>query len=507
MIKYYPIVLLLLIICSASCSRFDEFENLEGTDVQPEFAVPLIQSRVVMKDLLEKFDDDSFIEIDPDGLIHFMYSGDVLSQGSEVVFAAIQESLPPGFPVTDTVMALPFGTLDGVALDKIEFKTGTMQYGFVSEHDDDMSVIVRLPQLKKDGVVFERLHGTSPALGGVPLPFPEPLDMAGYTLETEGDSIYVEYIAMRNGVRDTVSNFLMSFSNMTFAYAEGYLGQQVYDSAIDTIEIDFFDEWKEGRVYFEDPTIDIRVDNSFGIPTRSIVETFEVITVDGTPLPLESEVTTGGGAVDFDYPEPDEAGTTKTTLYTFTTENSNIADILGSTPSALIYDVDAYTNPDSNQTIRGFITCDSRFTINVHVDLPLHVQASGFLVSDTFDINFLDYDEVEQVEFKIVTENELGVSIAMQAYFTDENGVVLDQLLSETTNIIDAAPVDSEGVVTEMKKVETFITFDKARFEKVRNATGIILDTEFSTLNEGDTSVKIFAEEGVNIRMGMKVGL
>lgn len=507
MIKYYSSLLLCLVMLVSSCSRFDEFDDLEGTDTQAEFAVPLLESRVSMKDLLEKFDDDSFLEIDPDGLIHFMYSGDVLSRGSEVVFDAIQESLPPGFPVQDTVVALPFGTPDGIALDKIEFKTGELRYIFESEHEDDMTVVIRMPQLSKDGEVFERSHVTTPGFGNVPLPFPEPLDMAGYVLETEDGLIYVEYEAYRNGVRDTVSNFLMSFSNMTFAYAEGYLGQQIYDSAVDTIEIDFFEDWQQGRVYFENPTIDIRVDNSFGIPTRSIVEIFEVITVEGETLPLVSSVTTGDGAVDFGYPLPEEVGETKTTVYTFNTDNSNIADILGSTPSALIYDVDAVTNPDSNQAIRGFITFDSRFTINVQVDLPLYVQASGFLISDTFDIDFSAYDEVEYVEFKIITENELGVAIGMQAYFADENGVILDSLLNETTNIIDAAPVDNQGIVTEIKKVETFVTLDKAKFEKVKNAKSMILDTEFSTLNNGNTSVKIFSEDGANIRMGMKVGL
>lgn len=507
MIKYGSIVIVVIILFTLSCSRFDEFENLEGTDSNPEFAVPLLESRVSMKDLLEKFDDDSFLEIDPDGLIHFMYSGDVLTRGSDVVFDAIQESLPPGFPVQDTVVALPLGTPDGISLDKIEFKTGTLRYLFESEHEDDMTVVIRMPQLKKDGEIFQRSHVTTPAFGNVPLPLPEPVDMAGYILEAEGDSIYVEYEARRNGMRDTVSNFLIAFSDLTFAYAEGYLGQQVYDSDIDTIKIDFFEDWQQGRVYFENPTIDIRVDNSFGIPTRSIVEVFEVITVENEPLPLVSEVTTGNGSVDFGFPQPDEVGETKTTIYTFNTENSNIADILGSTPSALIYDVDAVTNPDSNQTIRGFITFDSRFTINVQVDLPLYVQASGFLISDTFDIDFSGYDEVEYVEFKIITENELGVDIAMQAYFVDDNGVVLDSLLDKASNIIAAAPVDDEGIVIETQKVETFVTLDKATFDKVKTARRMVLDTEFSTLNNGNTSVKIFSEDGANIRMGMKVGL
>jgi hypothetical protein len=288
-----------------------------------------------------------------------------------------------------------------------------------------------------------------------------------------------------------------------FTYAEGYFGNQLHDGERDTILIEFFESWTQGDVYFEDPKIFVNVFNSFGVPTRSIVNVFDIYTATGDVLPLQADAIEDG--IDFDYPELGEEGQERITEFTFTKDNSNIAEVLGSKPVALDYDVDAITNPDNETAIRGFITDSSRYSVQVEVELPIFGRASGFVAIDTIDLNFGTLDNVESVEFKVVSDNALPVNVDMQAYFMDPMDVVLDSLFDMPTALIEAAPADSEGETTGTTTSEYIIPVDAQRFDLLRASDRLILNVAFSTTNEGTQSVKIYADQAVEIRMGMKV--
>lgn len=510
--RYAFLLLTLFILSWTACSDFADLDQIDETDANPEFAVPLIDTRLSITDLLDNFDDNSLLEVDTDGLIHFIYTGDVLSRTSDEVFAAVNDAIPPFIPVTSPRMALPFSSPDGVQIDQIIFKTGKIQYTFQSESEVPLAVKVYIPGLSKDGESFVQDHVVPAAENGesaVPFPPLVEIDLEGYELSAFQDSIYIQYDALRpDGTMDTLSGFLMTLDDLKFAYAEGFLGQQQYDTDRDTIGIDFFENLQQGRVYFEEPTIDIRINNSFGIPTRSVVNAFEVVSTTGEVIPLQSPVIDEEDeGIDFNYPSLNEVGETKTTLFSFTTENSNIDAVVGSTPSALIYDVDAATNPDTEVMVRGFVTDSSAFSVNVQVDLPLYANADGFLVADTFDLALGDFDQVESAEFKIITENELGLDVQLQAYFVDENGSIIDSLFAEKKFLVKGAPVDNNGVSMDRKTVTEFIVFDAERFEKIKSASQLLLESEFSTINDGMTSIKIFAEDAIGFRMGMKVKL
>jgi hypothetical protein len=192
--------------------------------------------------------------------------------------------------------------------------------------------------------------------------------------------------------------------------------------------------------------------------------------------------------------------------FAFNTDNSNIEDVLGSRPIALDYDVDAQMNPDSIPGLRGFVTDSSFYKIQIEVDLPIQGKASGFGLRDTFNVDFDNFDEVKEVEFKLVADNEMPLEVAGQGYFLDHNGVVLDSLFSEGKQVLVAsATVGSDGVVTERSTQTSFINFPAARFKAVQPAKKLALKAFFSTFNNGQQSVKAFANQGVELRLGMKV--
>lgn len=496
---------LLSVFVFGACRQFDDLGDATVSDYEAEFAIPLISSSISLEKLLDKLDNFTFAEVDPDGLIRLKYRGQVVTRTSQDIFDNIASALPPAIPVIDTVMELPFSTPDGMSIDYVRIKKGTMQYLFQSFHEQNVSVKVRFPQaFSPGGQPIEFTHNINYA-GSVPvLSFPVTLDMKDYTLEAVDGKINIEYEAIKaNGERDTVSNFFIVFNNLEFSYAEGYFGNQTHENGRDTIKIDFFETWTQGNVTFEDPRIYINVFNSFGVPTRSVANIFQIETADGQILPLESPYIDSG--IDFEYPSFDEIGEEKVTSFSFTKDNSNIDVILGSNPIALDYEVDAITNPDSDVDVRGYITDSSSYTVFVEVDLPIHGRANGYLVRDTFDLNFDRFEQVRSVEFKLVTENGLPLGVDLQAYFVDASGAVLDTLLDAPQTLLEAAPVNGEGVASTKVKTTTIIPFPQTRFDNIRNANRLILNAWVSTTNEGSVPVKIFKTQELDVRMGMKV--
>jgi len=367
-------------------------------------------------------------------------------------------------------------------------------------------VTVTIPTFTLDGVPFSSTlpAPAGPGAIGTNVNFPD--DLTGYRLETVGNTIPIHYVAHRlnSNIMDTLPEIAILFEGFKASYLEGYMGNSLYELDRDTIEIDFFENWTRGDVYFEDPKLTVTVENSFGIPVRSKANIVDIHTASGEILPLESIFL---DSIDIDFPSLSEVGQTKYTYFDFNTDNSNIEEILGATPVLVDYDMDALPNPDSITTIRGFVTDSSVIKVQVEVELPVWGSADGFVARDTLDVNFSTYENVENVEFKIVTENEIGLDVGLQIYFADGNGMVVDSLLPMVETIMSAAPVDDEGNATGVGEKTTFINFDSSRFNNVRDAQKLYLRVYFSTVNDGTESVKVYAEDEMRIRVGMKLGL
>jgi hypothetical protein len=141
------------------------------------------------------------------------------------------------------------------------------------------------------------------------------------------------------------------------------------------------------------------------------------------------------------------------------------------------------------------------------VELPLFGRASDFVASDTFDLDFTTYEDVDNAEFKLVADNRLPLNVDIQGYFLDEGGVVLDSLLDERERVVAAAPVDQAGIASGTVQKITYAPFEGDRFDRIRGATRLLLSASFSTVQGGEVSVRPLAEQDVRIRLGVKLGV
>lgn len=499
----------LLLATLVSCNQFEELEDLDGVQYDAEYAVPLVDTRLTLEDLLEDFEEDATLVVNTDGSLSLIYRDDVVSQSSDDIFVQINQSLQQPIPILFPTMPLPLSLPSGLKINRLNFKAGTLNYTFENRNNQSVNVVVTFPQITKNGAPL-RFQASLPAYSGsgaapTATSIGMPIDLNGYDLQAVNNLIFIQYVATTpGGTQVNLSNFTIQLSNLAFSYAEGYFGNFLYEGTRDTLNIDFFDNWIRGDVYFENPRITLNVQNSFGIPTRARVNVLNVLTVKNQVLPLESPYVTNG--IDFPYPSMSEIGQVKTGSFSFTKENSNIDIILGEGPVALDYDVDAVTNPDNNTGIIGFITDSSYYKVEMEVELPLYGRASGFAVRDTIDLDFDNYDDVDEVEFKVVADNGIPLDVAIQGYFVDANNVVIDSLLPAQQTLVQAAPVNANGEVTGTQQKITFIPYDEVRFARLReNAVRLWLYAAFSTNNNGTTSVRVRNTQDVRIRIGAKL--
>jgi hypothetical protein len=490
----YLILVVFIAFSTWSCNlnKFDEVTVGAST----EWALPLVDSRKSFGDLIQDFDKQSQVEIKSDGTVIMHYKGSYVARSSNDIFAKIRNAL---FPILDTVMRVPLTTTAGVYIDYAEVRNGKLIWLF--DIQEPLEVKLDIPQLELNGVPLTRKFKANVGV------YKDSIDLKGWRLVTKNDSnILIKHDARRaDGFRVNLKNLgAISLQNFEFSFVKGLLGSDAFDAPADTIPIDFFKRWQGGRVDFIEPKMTVELYNSFGVPVRAISRVTEVVTTNGTRIPLQSPLTNG---IDINYPTLSEVGQTKRTTIVFDKNNSNFAEIISSNPSRVEYDIDGVTNPDLKAQKVGFLTDSSRFNFQVYVDIPLTVKAKNFSFSDTVDVNLSEYQSVQEAELKILTDNKMPVDINLQGYFVDNNYGVKDSFFTKTNLVLKGAPVDVSGLPRGAQSAENFITLDEAKFNRVRLAKKIVLKYTISTTNSGSDVVRLTASQDVQVRMGMKFKL
>ena len=505
-IKFWLAVIVILSFFSCKTDPSD-LQNLVLDDYSAEYAFPIFHAEVTLDEILSNVQENTTMTVEPDGEINLKYSGDFLGLGSEDIFDIVTAVVP--IPVTDTVVHADYDIPNSIEIDFFNLTQGQIGISYESRHEEDVDVEITIPQLTKNGEPY-KWNGKIEYEGDTPIQGGTLGSIADYKLTSFGDTlITIRYEAIReSGVRDTLDNFFVVFLNLEYDYAEGFLGDDVYTVAADTIEIDFFKSWANGSVYFEDPKISLTVFNSLGFPIDGKFLFLDIITVKEDVLPLQSTFIDNG--ISINYPKLSEVGETAETTFSFDKDNSNIREVLGAGPIAVHYDLEAEPNPEGDTSIRGFITDKSEMRVQVDVELPIHGYADDFVVIDTFDVNFQDIDleNAEYAEFKLITENETPLAVKLQLYFADASYQILDSLLIPAQNVVESAAVNADGISMTAESKTIIQEFYKDRLNKIETAKNIFLISSFSTENHtNEQSVKILAEQSVSVRMGMKLGI
>ncbi len=499
----YFLFTLVLLLGLTQCQKIEDLENATFQSGDVEVAVPLLNTSISLEDLFKNLDDDTyFLSTDSTGALQINYKGNKFHQDITTIKGNILEVFAPEYAITSQESSIPL-LIAGVDIQKMTFKKGMLMLKYASNITEDIELTVEIPGLEKDGLGYLRTqnvvyNGTLPSTGSFIIE-----NLAGYTATAEDGALQIHYKAMKgDGTEVDLDQLSLIFSDLDFSYFEGKFDEHYYNENADTINLWIFRDNLQGQIYFENPSISVEIENSFGIPTYSIINAFNFKDKNGQTIQLENDIINNGIA--FEYPSLSEVGQSKTTKIAFTRDNSNINDIIAAGPVSLEYDVDAKVGGDMNAPSDFFVTDSSSYNAQVHVKLPLHGTANGFSISNISEFDGSEWNKVSHLELKLVTENELPIDVKIQVEFLDKEGNILTTLFDDAQNIINAASVDASGNVTEPNTSSAIIPIEESRIEDIIQAKQIRTIASLSTLNEGQTNVKVFANQSVKIKLGVK---
>ena len=506
---------LLLVTLWAACKKSD-FQNPELADHNAEFAFPLFTTDLLLQDLLSQVLNDTLsndtLAINPDGTMTLFYTGDVAEKKATDIFDFFADKF---IPMSDSLENYPLALPDGVTIKQAKLKAGTLNFVINSTLSQTITGHFEITQMTKNGQVFQQPFTALPNQvwqSG-------PVDITGYELNTGSNDLTFKYFAyLPDGTRINIPPagllpaVLIPFAGLEFSYFEGYFGYSTYPLTRDTIEININQTDLNGNVQIKNPKITIRINNSWGFPTRGVVRFLSFIDKNGNEHKLKTHgVFLNDSLIDFPYPKLNEVGQTKFVDITLDETNSNIAEIFNSQPTRLVYELGGISNAGQDPNIIGFLTDSSKISLQLRVKLDLEGSAVNFGSDQLLDLNFGDYSEldtakIQDAEFKLVTENGTPISARLQMYFLDANSTRIDSLFSNgPQDLLRAAPIDADGKATGTTNTVQFIPMTASRFDRIRQAKKAFLQTSFTTAENGTVPVKLIASNQATIKMGLKV--
>ena len=535
--------LLALIALSAqisSCKK-DDFSKLEPTEWTPEFAFPIVYSDLGIEDLIAEADSGTIVSSDANDVVEIIYQSfnqskyarelialpEINEAGSLVLnpssIGAFNANPNPGAQFTDQVnVTYPFSidnSLEAASqLDSVLFKSGALDIRLNSSVPQPCTVLIRIPQLRLNGNVFEReLFFTGNSLPELQVSVS---DLGGYTLQTPGESFSVQYDVqiLRNG-SGAIPNadaftFDFQIQSPQFKVVYGFFqGLQMPVQQNDSLEIGLFRNAIDAvELNFLTPKARISTFNSSGIPFQTQVTSFEGFrpgfTIPQVPTSDYNATATLGAML-----SPQSAPTN--TTIELLSESTNIAQVVNSLPRVFV--TAAAANPQLASGAGQFLLDTSRIGVKSELFLPLSGLTLKLRLVDTLDFDFQGItDDIIEGMLRLNTLNGFPTESSVQIYFCrkeiNANGELssltrLDSLFSGgQTLILGAGSTAANGITTPTSEInDTYLTAAQWKALSTNGANSLQIKAQFTTFNQAQDIVKVFESNRLLVRIAARV--
>lgn len=524
----------LLVMGLLSGCMQEEFEFDKLSD-EMEFEVgvfaPVAKGSLSLDDLISEIDSSGAITTDEEGLLYLSYEDslasfmasdiiDIPDQQFDVVVVESDVDVPPYVDWGDSIVVnrqeqLTWTYSDNEEIDSIRLYAGDFRFEVSSTFKHAGYVELYSPSVTKDGEPYRQRIQISSSTGT--FSDVQVFDLSGYTFELEtesatGDSeLNLEYEVVLYNSENGISSgdrvdIATSFNNLEFESVYGYVGNYELAGESGEIEISFFENSLDGDIFFEAPEVKFHIDNGYGVPVDVSIDQFEG-SKDGE-APVNLSFGAGVNPFSINYPDISEEGQIVKDTIALNKDNTSIDDFLNYKPTSIAYQVSAASNPDNNTSIYNFAHRDSRLDVSVEFILPLWFSASNFALQDTIDLDLTDidnYEDIDELGFSLLVDNELPTQVQMQVVFMDANYQPLDQLFLEGEEVVfPAAIVDAQGVVTESQEKTTVMNLSKERLEGIKNTMYAAIVARMETSNyDPQNRVKFYDRYKIDFQLSV----
>ncbi len=341
-----------------------------------------------------------------------------------------------------------------------------------------------------DGVSFDLSTDTTQPYNAVPY---------RYLVTMKNSGGYVDF----SGI--DVFHLRYRLRHLTLDYAEGYFGEQEFSVDRDTIDTGLEDLFSRihGTFSLTDPKVRILYKNGFGIPVE-ISADVTGIAMDGREQALNASPMTMDRPADRDAPPAEGA-------LEFNRDNSDIVAMIDLRPVKIVYGGSARVNPGGFTAWDNFVSAQSSLVAGLEVEVPLEFRMQDLQLEDTLDNPFHTDDrdtseyflqDLDHLDLYLGADNGFPIALSVKMYLYDTlTHVVSDSILFG--RILDAAPVDGGGRVTESISTKQTVRIEGAQLDHLEEANALILAVTFNTSDEGAKSVKIYTDYTLAFRLAV----
>ncbi len=493
----------IIVMTLLSCGDLLNIDEAETASFSADYAIPIIDSQVSMKEILENTDDRARFSVGTDGELSVIYDSEALSISASELLLPIPVLFD--VPLLDSVHQLSLDFVQGVDVSKAVFKNNSIQFKARVLDSDAYEIKISIPSLIKDGQEFEVQLDIPSSSAGVEIRSPF-VSLTGWELSEGLSNLTVRYDARNSsGERVIISDVRTRIDFLIFSYVEGQLSTQVFDIPAGSIPLDAFRNYISGSVEFQDPFLRLIVDNSFGLPVEPLINELNIMTADGEVLPFASPLFERGG-IQFDFPGLEEVGQSKRTVITLNKENSNILELIDERSESVTFDIDAIIFPRGSAVEDGFIRDDGALNIITELVLPLSGRVEDYFLFDSYPIDTLELQEAEALSFNLGVKNGLPIGVSLQLDFLNDAGEQLAQLFSEPIEI-GSARIDSQGQVTAGDQEVFSEDFDRQKIEQITLATAVRAVIGLRQPPGQEDFISILDSYMVDIQLGLQVKL
>lgn len=527
-------VVFLISICSlilTSCWKPDEYEEVRIEPMKQTWAFPLVNSTLTFKEVVERNDDNTLVEVSPGSTLYYMSFRDTLSAGSAADMFQLQSKafnlnvpvvIPAGVTSANIPISESFEAVTGVELKRIDFSAGYLR--------------VRVQNNLSYRIIGDLIF-TSLISGSNAFKFPLNLntgssDVNMYALDPMYLNLFDSGTATYNKFNFSAVFDVISGGNPT----AGNIGVEVefiapdfeilvgkFNQTISTgdqeMTIAVFNNTVLATQHFAQPTMDYKVANSFGVPIKFKYNKFQVsnnegvvtnVTNDGTPTSSDMNLT--GNNV-LNYVENTSILTPALTTLTLSHLNSNIEYIFDNAPNKLSY-ISEITLGDETNSHDYFVKKSSQIQFYSDITVPLSGWATTHLLSDTLEaIEFPKLNEVGitdtldyNLTIKVKFSNELPLNMDFQVKFLNDLDQPLGQLFEDNEGQLISSPeigTNSESIGVKAGYATILVT--KEKYNTLKNATKLVLLYKLSSGGAANQVVRVLSTNKVTIEMSVIV--
>jgi hypothetical protein len=532
------------VLLSTSCIKeiedtIDELSSIKGVTTNPTMAAPLINASITLKDLLDDLseDDNVFTTTNSEGKISLKFiSRDSVEEKQYIIMPNINSSIDAIMPPNDIpnfetsgkfsrsiYNDLNIELIGNQRVERISIKQGSLDFNIGSNFKHNTIVKISYPSITKNGVPlvdsFVFIYN-----GSTPANIIRSVDLSGYEIDfTKNGSTYnvfsyeIGVDIIRNpsnnvSLSDKVS-ILQGISVTKYKRIEGYFGKFDIAEITQSDKLGLFDKKLEGNVFIENPSVTLKLTNSFGLPVTARVIEIYVVSGSGAKTPLIIDAFKDTFALDY----TSGIGQTKFTEYVIDKSNSNIDDVLNTAPQNIYYKVLFTANIDDlpkPNVLYDYTTVKQESTL----DLPVDIKILNYAIESEGDFELggtlsdLDSNGVTINWAEVVSEivNELPLNASVQVYVDDSTTNTLIDSIFKPAYLIAAATVNAQGDVLQPTKVNTTNTINKAQYENMKKGNRYRLQVKLTTPESSPGNlpyVGIYDFQKINVKIGARTNI